>query len=527
MRALAAFRPLPYLHGESLMGLLDTATTFFMRRRIGSIEAALAEPIRVQETQFATLLEAAGKTEYGRAHGLADARTYEEFRNRVPIRGYEDFWPFIERTMQGERDVLWPGRTKLFSKSSGTTGQRSKFIPVTEDSLHGCHYQGGKDMITLYLHNHPGSDVLVGKTLAVGGSLDKNPLQADSWVGDVSALIMNHLPAWAQRMRSPRLETAILPNWEEKLERIAQEASKENITSLSGVPTWMLLLLEKVLDINNATDLREVWPDLEVFIHGAVSFKPYRQVFTKFVKGAPLNTMEVYNASEGYFAQQDQQPGPEGEMALMPHYGIFYEFIPADAFRRGSDLAIPLSEVEAGQDYALVITTNGGLWRYLIGDTVRFTSTSPYRIVISGRTKHFINAFGEEVVVENAEAAVTFACQQTGTAVRNFTVAPVYMGGSTQACHEWLIEFEGASPTQPDTFIRLIDERLRQVNSDYDAKRQADLALKAPELHILPDGTFYRWLKSRGRLGGQNKVPRLSNTREYVEQILEFVKAEA
>lgn len=508
------------------MGLIDTATTFLMRRRIARIQGVLADPIGAQQEQLRRLLASAGGAEYGKTYGLRDCRTYETFRSRVPIVTYEELWPFIERTMHGERDVLWPGRTRLFAKSSGTTGARSKFIPVTSASLHHCHYMGGKDMITLYLHNNPGSQVLAGKNLAVGGSLERNPHQAyGSWIGDVSALIMNNLPGWAQRMRSPKLETAILPNWEEKLERIARESSQENVTSLSGVPTWMLLLLDKVLEINKATDLRQVWPNLECIIHGAVSFAPYREIFKKYVQGPQLRTMEVYNASEGYFAQQDVQPGPEGEMALMPDYGIFYEFIPAEQFRRGSDLAIPLEEVEAGQDYALVISTNGGLWRYLIGDTVRFTSTNPYRIVISGRTKHFINAFGEEVVVENAEAAITYASQQTGTAVRNFTVAPIYMGGSTQACHEWLVEFEGEPPAHAQAFIQLIDERLRQVNSDYDAKRQANLALKAPELHILPDGTFYRWLKSKGKLGGQNKVPRLSNTREYVEQILAFVQA--
>ena len=510
------------------MGLIDAATTFFMRRRMGRIEAALAEPIRAQHEQLARLLPHAARTEYGIAHGLADARTYEEFRARVPIRTYEDFWPYIERTMQGERDVLWPGRTRLFSKSSGTTGQRSKYIPVTQASLHDCHYMGGKDMITLFLHNHPGSRVLYGKNLAVGGSLEPNPNQPPgSWIGDVSALIMNGLPSWAQRMRSPRLETAIMPNWEEKLVRIAQEASRENVTSLSGVPTWMLLLLDKVLEINNATDLREIWPGLEVFIHGAVAFGPYRSLLSKYTKGTPIHTLEVYTASEGYFAQQDQQPGPEGEMALMPDYGIFYEFIPAEEYRRGSDKAIPLEEVQVGVDYAVVISTNGGLWRYLIGDTVRFTSTSPYRLVISGRTKHFINAFGEEVVVENAETALAYACLATGTGVRNFTVAPVYMGGSTQACHEWLVEFEGNPPSDPHQFIDLIDEKLRKINSDYDAKRQAGLALKAPELHVMPPGTFYRWLESRGKLGGQNKVPRLSNNREFVEQILAFVQAEA
>jgi len=509
------------------MSIIDAATTFLMLRRIDRINAVLENPIKAQEEQLAKLLPALARTEYGRAHGLAQAKTYNDLRTNLPIRPYEEFMPYIQRAMRGERDILWPGRTRLFSKSSGTTDGRSKFIPVTEESLSNNHYMGGKDMITLYLHNRPDRPVLDGKNLAVGGSLERNTLQPDSYIGDVSALIMNNLPLWAQRMRSPKLETAILPNWEEKLERIAKEASSEDITTLSGVPTWMLLLLEKVLEINNATDLRQVWPNLDGFIHGAVSFAPYRHVFSKFVQGAPLHTMEVYNASEGYFAQQDQASGPEGEMALMPDYGIFYEFIPTSSYRCGGEDAIPLAEVVTGVDYAMVITTNGGLWRYLIGDTVRFTSTAPYRLIISGRTKHFINAFGEEVVVENAEQAIAFASQALGVAVRNYTVAPVFMGGNSQACHEWLVEFESTPPTSPDTFIELIDKKLREVNSDYDAKRAGNLALKLPELHIVPTGTFYAWLESRGKLGGQNKVPRLSNSREYVEQILAFTSQNA
>ncbi len=413
--------------------------------------------------------------------------------------------------------------TRSTIKSSGTTTQRSKFIPVSDESLQDCHYKGGKDMIALYLHNHPGTEVLSGKNLAVGGSLQKNPHQSDSYIGDVSALIMNWLPAWAQIMRTPSLDVAILPNWEEKLDKIAHLASKEDVTSLSGVPTWMVLLMQRVLEVNNATDLRQVWPNLEVFLHGAVSFTPYRSLFDTF-SSPPMNYMETYNASEGFFGIQDRTGGVEGEMALMVDYGIFYEFIPVSEQRRTGDSAIPLWQVETGVNYAMVITTNGGLWRYEIGDTIRFTETKPYRFHISGRTKHYINAFGEEVVIENAEAAISHACTAAGCIITNFTAAPVNMGGRQQASHEWVIEFEH-EPSDLELFTKELDDKLREVNSDYDAKRHKDMALRAPVIQAVPKGTFYRWLESKGKLGGQNKVPRLSNTREYVEDIMAMVES--
>ena len=468
------------------MGLISATTGFFLSRRVAAIEAALVDPARTQENELADLLLKTQTTVFGKQHGLADVRHYEDLAQHVPVRTYEEMWPFIERTLHGERDVLWPGKTLLFSKSSGTTGQRSKFIPVTEEALKDCHYKGGKDLIALYLHNHPGTNVLDGKGLAVGGSLQANPHQPgeESFIGDVSALIMNWLPAWAQFMRTPSIEVAVMPDWEEKLECIATLASKENVTSLSGVPTWMVLLLQRVLEMNNATDLREVWPNLECFLHGAVSFTPYRSLFNRFVQGAPLHYMETYNASEGFFGLQDSTDNADGEMALMLNYGVFYEFIPAVEHRRTSEKAIPIWEVETGVNYAVVISTNSGLWRYALGDTIRFTSTSPYRFKISGRTKHFINAFGEEVVVDNAEAALAEACEKTGSIVRDFTVAPIYMGSGRNASHEWVIEFE-REPENLSQFAYLLDEKLREVNSDYDAKRYRDMALHMPLIKVV------------------------------------------
>ena len=481
----------------------------------------MQEPAQAQEDVLANLLHNTRNTVFGKQHGLASARHYQDLPERVPVRTYEEMYPYIDRVLHGETNILWPGKTLLFSKSSGTTGQRSKFIPVTEESLKDGHYKGGKDLIALYLHNHPGTNVLDGKGLAVGGSLQQNPHQPGepSFIGDVSALIMNWLPAWAQFMRTPGIEVAVMPEWEAKLERIATLTCKENVTSLSGVPTWMVLLMQRVLEMHNATDLREVWPNLECFLHGAVSFTPYRSLFNSFVKGPKLEYMETYNASEGFFGLQDRSDNADGEMALMLSHGVFYEFIPATEHRRTSEKAIPLWEVEAGVNYAVVISTNGGLWRYALGDTIRFTSTKPYRFKISGRTKHFINAFGEEVVVENAEAALAEACEKTGAIVRDFTVAPIYMGSGRNASHEWVIEFEREPENHPH-FAYLLDEKLREVNSDYDAKRYRDMALHMPLVKVVPKGTFYRWLQSKGKLGGQHKVPRLSNSRQFVDEIL-------
>jgi hypothetical protein len=425
--------------------------------------------------------------------------------------------------MKGEQNLLWPSEIKWFSKSSGTTNARSKFIPVSQDALDDCHFKGGKDLLSIYVNNYPDTKLFDGKGLAVGGSHQINELDpsASSYYGDVSAVIMQNLPPWAQFIRTPSLETALMGNWEEKIEKLAAETIKENVTNIAGVPTWTVLLIQRVTDMARKKNILEVWPNLEVFFHGAVAFAPYRSLFKSIIPSEKMRYWETYNASEGFFGIQDQQNSEE--LLLMLDYGIFYEFIPMDEVEKDYPKAIPLHEVKLDTNYAMVISTNSGLWRYNIGDTVKFTSKHPYRIKISGRTKHFMNAFGEEVIVENAEAAITKACEMTGAVIDNFTAAPVYLKEGKKGRHEWIVEFK-VPPSSEHEFTRILDETLRAINSDYDAKRKHDLALIEPKVHSAGEGTFYNWLKRRGKLGGQNKVPRLANSREYVDEILKMME---
>ena len=477
-------------------------------------------PHEVQHQVWVDLVNKARQTEWGKKWGYESINTPGEYANRVPLSTYEDLMPYIDRMMQGEQNILWPTEVEWFAKSSGTTSSRSKFIPVPVEALEDCHYKGGKDMLAIYVSNYPETKIFTGKNLAIGGSHQLNQGNGKTKSGDVSAIIMQNLPFWAQMMRSPSLEVALMSNWDEKLERMARETMEENIPSLSGVPTWTLLLIERILEITGKKNILEVWPNLELFTHGAVSFTPYVELFKKLIPSDQMNYQEVYNASEGFFGIQDQKDSKE--MLLMLDYGVYYEFIPMDQLDEKEPKVLRLDQVEKGKSYALVITTNAGLWRYQIGDTVKFTSISPYRIVISGRTKHFINAFGEEVVIENAERAIAEACKQTNAEIDNFTAAPRYFGDNQKASHEWLIEFVNA-PEDLERFTQILDETLREVNSDYDAKRYKDMALQMPVVHNLPRGTFYKWMEKRGKLGGQNKVPRLSNNREYVEAILEML----
>jgi hypothetical protein len=393
---------------------------------------------------------------------------------------------------------------------------------VSQEALEDCHFKGGKDLLSIYVNNYPDTKLFDGKGLAVGGSHRINELDpsATSYYGDVSAVIMRNLPPWAQFIRTPSLETALMSNWEEKIEKLAQESSMDDVTNIAGVPTWTILLIQKVVELKKKKNIMEVWPNLEVFFHGAVSFTPYRNLFKTLIPFEGMRYWEIYNASEGFFGIQDQKNSEE--MLLMLDYGVYYEFIPVSEIDKEYPRAIPLSEVELDKQYAMVITTNAGLWRYSIGDTIKFTSLSPYRIKISGRTKHFMNAFGEEVIVENAEAAITAACDHTGAVIDNFTAAPVYLAEGKKGGHEWIIEFK-VKPNSLREFGHILDETLRRINSDYDAKRAHDLALVAPTLHSVEEGTFYNWMKSRGKLGGQNKVPRLSNSREYVDDILRMM----
>ncbi|RDV14339.1 hypothetical protein DXT99_14525 [Pontibacter diazotrophicus] len=490
-----------------------------MKKRIHDIDLFRKYPHEVQAELFQNLISVAKNTEWGKKHGYKDNLSIREFQERVPVTNYEGLYPYIERVMKGEQNLLWPSKIEWFAKSSGTTNARSKFIPVSPESLEDCHYKGGKDMLSIYVNLYPETKLFSGKALSIGGSHRPSEINSKVSCGDVSAVIMQNLPMWAEAMRTPPLKVALMDKWEEKIEKMVEVTVEENVTSMSGVPTWTYVLLKRILEVTGKSNILEVWPNLELFTHGAVAFGPYRKLFRDIIPSNKMNYLEVYNASEGFFGIQDQA-GTEDEMLLMLDYGVYYEFIPMDQYEEEQPKTLTLDQVELGKNYAIVISTNAGLWRYKIGDTIRFTSLSPYRIKISGRTKHFINAFGEEVIVENAEVAITKACQATGAIITNFTAAPIYMESGKRGRHEWLIEFE-KQPDNLDRFTQVLDETLRDVNSDYDAKRQNDIALQEPLVHAAPQGVFMNWLRHKGKLGGQNKVPRLSNSREYLEEIMQ------
>ena len=482
-------------------------------------------PLEVQDELFKRLVTTARNTEFGRTHGFADIHNQEQFRSLIPIFSYEDINPYIERNMMGEQNLLWPSDVKWFAKSSGTTNARSKFIPVSYEALEDCHFKGGKDMLSIYCNNNPETRMFDGKGLTIGGSQQLNQFDSsqESFYGDVSAVIMSNLPYWTRFVRTPTLDIALMDEWESKIDMMARTTMEENVTSISGVPTWTIILLQKIMELKGTDNILDVWPNLEVFFHGAVAFGPYRNIFQKMIPSSEMHYMETYNASEGFFGIQDE-PGST-DMLLMLDYGIFYEFIPFAEIHKESPKVIGLAEVKEGEHYALLISTNAGLWRYKIGDTVQFTSVNPFRIRISGRTKHFINAFGEELVVENAERGIAVAAEKTGALINNFTAAPKYFSEDEKAAHEWVVEFE----REPDSlidFARYLDETLREINSDYDAKRYKDMALTTPIIHRVEVGTFYKWMKGRGKLGRQNKVPRLSNTREYLDDILKMISAD-
>ncbi|MES2794500.1 MAG: GH3 auxin-responsive promoter family protein [Bacteroidota bacterium] len=505
------------------MTILNETLIWFMKRRLPRIQAQRDRPMEFQMQVFHNLIDSAKGTVWGKMYDFASISSVADFQQRVPISTYEELFPYIERVMKGEQNVLWNSTIKWFSKSSGTTNSRSKFIPVSKESLEECHFMGGKDLMTLYIDNKPNTKIFDGKGLSIGGSLTANPLNEDGQTGDVSAVIMKNLPIWAQLIRTPELEIALLSHWEEKIDKMAAITSQENVTSILGVPTWTMVLIERVLEMTGAKSILEIWPNFEVFFHGAVAFQPYRELFkNKIFDSDKVNYFEIYNASEGFFGLQDDLAKPD-EMMLMMDYGVFYEFIQVNDLGQEFPKICTVDEVEIDQNYALIISTNAGLWRYKIGDTVRITSKFPLRIKISGRTKHFINAFGEELIVENAEKAITMACDQTGAVILDYTAGPVYMEGGQKGCHEWAIEFI-KEPVNNQLFAQILDENLRQLNSDYDAKRYQNMVLEGLKIQTLPKGTFYEWMRRRGKLGGQNKVPRLSNNREYLEEIFELVK---
>lgn len=488
--------------------------------RLWSIEQWMKDPVAAQFDVWQNLLTAGQHTAFGRQHNFSNIQSLDDFKKAVPIHEYEDLKKYIDRMMAGEENVLWNTPVLWFAKSSGTTSDRSKFIPVSDESLKENHYRASKDVLSLYYASHPDSDLLTGKALVIGGSHQINQLNEEVQYGDLSAVVLQNSPFWSNWIRTPDLSIALMDEWEQKIEALAQSTVNENVTSMAGVPTWLLVLLKRILELTGKQTIKEVWPSLELYMHGGVSFVPYRGQFEKLI-GAPINYLEMYNASEGFFAAQDEI-GTEG-MLLMCDHGIFYEFLAPEDFKNPNARTLQLNEVEVGKNYAPVITTNGGLWRYLLGDTIQFTSLKPFRIKVSGRIKHFINAFGEEVIVDNADQAIAKACERTGARVNDYTAAPVYFSDNSNGAHEWLIAFEN-EPESLDAFTTELDTALRNINSDYDAKRHKDIALRLPVLHAVPPGTFEAWLRHKGKLGGQHKVPRLSNDRTFIDEISAFVK---
>lgn len=501
------------------MTIINSIFGWFIKKRIHQIELFMKYPHDVQHEWLEKLLTSAANTEWGKRYGYKDINSISKFQDRVPISTYEDLEPLIMRVVKGEQNVLWPSEIRMFAKSSGTTSSKAKLIPVSQESLEECHYKGGKDLLSLYYNEFPDSKLMTGRGLVMGGSSDFVPLNEESYYGDLSAIIIKNLPFWAQLHRTPDAEIALNPSWEEKIDQIATITTKQNITNISGVPSWMLILLGKVLDLTGKKHVLDVWPNLEWYVHGGVSFTPYRDRFKQIMGSSGINYSETYNASEGFFGIQEETK--RDDLLLMLDYGIFYEFLPLSEVGKDYPKALRLDEVELNTNYAIVISTNGGLWRYMIGDTVQFTSLLPYRIRVSGRTKHFINAFGEELIVENAERAIAIASEKSNALVREFTAAPVYMSESSAGAHEWLIEFEKA-PDDIEYFTEMLDNALKSVNGDYEAKRYQDKILKLPIVHEASKGTFYNWMKANDKLGGQNKVPRLSNNRIYLEEILRF-----
>lgn len=495
-----------------------------MKQRIHQIGLFLKYPHEVQNEWFRKLLQSAKDTEIGRRYDFAGIKSYESFRDRVPIHDYEALKPFIERMMMGEQNVLWSTEIRWFAKSSGTTSDKSKFIPLSQEALEECHFKGGKDMLAMYCNNYPETRIFSGKGLTLGGSHQINIKSGNTWFGDLSAIIMEHLPVWVEYMRTPDLSIALMSEWESKLERIAHHTIEEDVTNLAGVPSWMLILLQRILEIRGTNNVLDIWPNLELFMHGGVSFTPYREQYRKIIPSDKMHYLETYNASEGFFGIQDQSDS--NEMLLMLDYGIFYEFIPAELAHLENPPVVWLDGVKPDVNYVMLITTNGGLWRYQIGDVIHFTSVNPYRIRISGRTKHYINTFGEELIVDNAEKALAIACEKTAAVIREYTAGPIFMDVGSNGAHEWLIEFD-QYPDNLEYFGEILDNALKTLNSDYEAKRYKNITLRKPVIHAVESGTFYNWMKQRGKLGGQNKVPRLANDRKYLDEILELCASKA
>jgi hypothetical protein len=498
--------------------IINSFASWVLKQRIHQIELFLKYPNEVQEELLMNLVQSSRNTILGRQYDYNSINSYATFAKRIPISTYEDLQPLIERTRQGEQNVFWEEPIKWFAKSSGTTNAKSKFIPVSNEALEDCHYKGSKDLLCMYLNNNEDSELFLGKSLRLGGSSQIYE-DNDTFFGDLSAILIENMPIWAEYSSTPSSKISLMSEWETKIAAIISETKNENVTSFAGVPSWMLMLMNKMLEETGKGNLLEIWPNLEVYFHGGVNFEPYREQYQKIVPKKDFKYYEIYNASEGFFAIQDLNNSCD--LLLMLDYGIFYEFIPMDTFEMPNQKIIPLADVELFKNYALVITTNSGLWRYLIGDTVRFTSLNPYRIRVTGRTKHHINVFGEELMVENTDQAIAKACKLTNTQVVDYTVAPVFMEGKEKGAHEWMIEFK-VNPDDINQFQKALDEAIQSLNSDYEAKRYNNMTLNPLLINVARKNLFYDWLKDRDKLGGQHKIPRLSNQREYLEQLKEM-----
>ena len=503
------------------MDILTQTISYIFRPRLQAIARFASEADRIQREQLRGLIHAARNTEWGHEHGYRDIRSYADFSARVPVQLYDDIKPYVERMINGERNILWPSTVYWYAKSSGTTNDKSKFIPVTPEILKGCHYQGGFDTVSLYLRNRPDSRFFSGKGLILGGSHSPSPLNRKTHCGDLSAVLLQNLNPLVNLIRVPKKQIILMDEWESKIRAIVESTWQADVCNLSGVPSWMLVLLKAVMRRAGKETLSEVWPNLEVFFHGGISFEPYREQYKSLIPSDRMQYMETYNASEGFFGLQDDPS--DHSLLLMLDYGIFYEFIPMNEMGNENPRAVPLTEVETGRNYAMVITTAGGLWRYQIGDTIRFTSLRPYKFVISGRTKHYINAFGEELMVDNADKALAATCRTTGAVVKEYTAAPLFMLDRAKGRHQWLIEFEKAPDSLP-AFAALLDQNLQKLNSDYEAKRYKEISLQPLEIIPAKEGTFYEWLRRKGKLGGQHKIPRLSNDRKIFEELLQINK---
>lgn len=505
------------------MSLLNTIIVHIMKNRQKRIQKFIDEPIETQEKTLRYLVNTATNTSFGKQHDFKNIKSYDDFKKNIPLQNYEDFFPWIERNLKGEQNLLWPSRINWFARSSGTTNDKNKYIPVSKESLFKCHYKAGKDILSFHCSEFPNTKIFTGRSLTLGGSQEINNLDKGSYIGDLSAILIDNLPYWVTRMRSPKREISFLGQWEEKIDKMAEETIHQNITSISGVPSWTMVFFNKALEKTGKKNIEEIWPNLEMYMHGGIKLQPFQEQMNAFFPSKKLKCIEIYNASEGFFGIQPQNDIKE--FLLMLDYGIFYEFISSEDFDKKEPKTISLAEVELNKTYAVVISTNAGLWRYQLGDTIKFTSIKPHRFVIEGRTKQFINVFGEELMVSNTEKAIEIAAQKSNTNVYEYTVAPIFFKDNKSGAHEWIIEFESI-PANLSEFNQCLDDALKSLNSDYEIKRTQNVVLRDPQILAVKKGTFYEWLKSKNKLGGQNKVPRLSNNRIWIEDIKAFATNE-